>query len=148
MNTYQLNFTLFSTLVGPVWLMMILAPKWHVTLKLMQSQAIIVLFMLPYAILAIPRMASVLPLFMLPKLPAIMELLGSQSGAALAWLHFIGVDLFVGRWIYLDSRKNGMNVALMAPILFFTAMLCPFGFILYSIARAVARPSAPVASSS
>jgi Domain of unknown function (DUF4281) len=27
---------------------------------------------------------------------------------AAAWSHFIAQDLFVGRWVYLDSRKNSV----------------------------------------
>ncbi len=94
------------------------------------------------AVLGLPYVVTALPLFVQPKLPEIMKILGSQSGAALAWLHFIATDLFVGRWVFLDSRKNDMNVFLMALILFFTAMLCPLGFILYLVARAATRPKA------
>jgi hypothetical protein len=30
------------------------------------------------------------------------------------FLHFLAFDLFVGRWVYLDSRERGISALLMA----------------------------------
>ncbi len=144
MNAYQIAFSLFSMLVLPVWMLMIFAPRWPTTHKIMSSLWIVVPFMLAYAVLEIPNALPALLLFTRPNLPGIRALLGSESGATLAWLHFIAADLFVGRWVYLDSRKYNMNVWLMGPILFLNSMLCPLGFVLYLIARKLTVPTAPM----
>ncbi len=142
MIVYRISFTIFSFLVAIVWAAMIFAPRWKKTHEMVSSLWLVVPFMLSYAILELPYITTAIPLFANPKLPKIMELLGTESGASLAWLHFIAADLFVGRWIYLDSRKHNMNVWLMIPILCFTALLCPLGFIIYIVVRGVTKPQA------
>jgi|SRR5579871_373447 len=148
MSLYSISFTLFSLLVTPLWLMMIALPRHPFTRRVIGSLWCVVPFLLAYAILEIPYYLSALPLFVNPKLPAMRELLGSEWGATLAWLHFIAVDLFAGRWIYLDSRKLAMNVWLMAPILFMSAMFCPAGITLYLIARRLTHPELALNSAS
>ena len=144
MNAYQIAFSLFSALVVPVYLLMIFAPRWPNTLKIVSSLWIVVPFMMAYAVLIIPNALPAIPLFLRPTLPGIRALLGSESGGALAWLHFIAADLFIGRWIYLDSRKHNMNIWLMGPILFVNIMFCPLVFIAYLVIRKVAVPAAPM----
>jgi hypothetical protein len=65
-------------------------------------------------------------------------------GATIAWVHFLAFDLFVARWIYLDSRERQVSPWLLAPLLFLTLMLGPAGFLLYLAVRSVS-PTAPVA---
>jgi Domain of unknown function (DUF4281) len=38
----------------------------------------------------------------------LLLLLQQEVSVAAAWSHFIAQDLFVGRWVYLDSRKNSV----------------------------------------
>ncbi len=70
-------------------------------------------------------------------LPAIAKLLGSPAGVTIACAHFLTFDLFVGRWVYLDSRDRAISAWLMAPVLFFVLMLGPIGLLLYLIVWAV-----------
>ncbi|MCB0074886.1 MAG: DUF4281 domain-containing protein, partial [Caldilineaceae bacterium] len=57
------------------------------------------------------------------------------------WVHFLAFDLFVGRWVYLDSRARGITAWLVSPILFVVLMLGPLGFLLYMAVRALRAPS-------
>jgi hypothetical protein len=77
-----------------------------------------------------------------PSLAGIAALLGTPAGATIAWVHFLAFDLLVGRWAYLDSRERGVSAWLMGPVLFFTLMLGPVGFLLYLAVRALHRPLA------
>ena len=88
-----------------------------------------------YAILMLPRLAEHVPTLLRPDLNTIANLLGSPLGATIGWTHFLAFDLFIGRWIYLDSRQRGIRVWLMAPILFFTLLLGPCGFLLHLVLR-------------
>jgi Domain of unknown function (DUF4281) len=88
-----------------------------------------------YAALVIPRFAEVWRVVSRPELSGVAALLGSPVGATVSWLHFLAFDLFVGRWIYLDGRERGAPAWVMAPMLFLTLMLGPFGFLLYLIVR-------------
>jgi hypothetical protein len=69
--------------------------------------------------------------------------MGSPAGATIAWVHFLAFDLFVGRWIYLDSQQRRISAWLMAPVLFLTLMLGPVGFLFYLIVRALAAVVSP-----
>ena len=71
-------------------------------------------------------------------LDGVAALLGSPEGAAIAWVHFLAFDLFVGRWIYLDSRERRLGALLMGPILFLGLMLGPLGFLSYLLLRMTA----------
>jgi hypothetical protein len=79
-----------------------------------------------------------------PTLTGVAALLGSPAGAIIAWVHFLAFDLFVGRWIYLDSQERHISAWLMAPVLFLTLMVGPAGFLLYVFIRsAVVLSPAP-----
>ena len=124
-------FSLSSLLVMPLWALMILAPLWRVTRTVMQSPWVIAPAALLYAVLVLPNIATVFPAVLSPNLEGIRNLLSSESGAMIAWVHFLAFDLFVGRWAYLESRALNLNVFAMAIVLFFTLMLGPVGALLY-----------------
>lgn len=141
MEIYPLAFKIFGLLVAPFWLAMIFLPNWGVTRKVMGSLWTVLFFALPYTLLQIPFYLSALPLFLRPDLVKIQQLLGSETGATQAWLHFIAVDLFAGRWIYLDSRERGFSIWIVGPMLFMTTMFGPAGLALYLLFRLLQRPA-------
>ena len=83
----------------------------------------------------LPGLAEVLPAVTSPTLAGIAALLGTPERATIGWVHFLAFDLFVGRWVYLDSRERGISAWLMASILFVVLMLGPLGFVLYLAIR-------------
>ena len=107
-------FSLASLLVMPLWALMIFAPLWRVTRSVMQSPWVIAPAALLYAALVPPNIATVFPAALNPNLEGIRRLLSSESGATIAWVHFLAFDLFVGRWAYLESRALNLNVFAMA----------------------------------
>lgn len=132
-------FSLSSLLVMPLWALMIFAPLWRVTRSVMQSPWVIAPAALLYAALVLPNIATVFPAVLSPNLEGIRRLLSSESGATIAWVHFLAFDLFVGRWAYLESRALNLNVFAMAVVLFFTLMLGPVGALLYLGLRLATR---------
>ncbi len=132
-------FSLSSLLVMPLWALMIFAPLWRVTKTIMQSPWVIAPAALLYAVLVLPNIATVFPAVASPNLEGIRTLLSTESGATIAWVHFLAFDLFVGRWAYLESRALNLNVFAMAIVLFFTLMLGPVGALLYLGLRLTAR---------
>jgi hypothetical protein len=117
---------------------MILLPRWRWTQRIMRSPWVSAGPALLYVALVVPRLGTIWPAVTKPTLPGIAALLGSPEGATIAWVHFLAFDLFIGRWIYLDSRQRRLSALLMAPILFFTLMLGPLGFLIYLVVRPVA----------
>jgi hypothetical protein len=128
-------FTLSNVLVLPFWLLMIALPHWRWTQRLLASPLVVAPAALLYAILVVPLLGQALPALMNPQLAGISALLGAPSGATVAWVHFLAFDLFVGRWVYLDSRERGLSAWLMAPVLFAVLMLGPLGLLVYLVVR-------------
>src|SRR5438046_2794648 len=131
-------FGLTGLLVMPFWLLMMLAPRARVTAWAMRAPVGPALPALVYLAMVAPKVAVLLPALMQPKLAEISALLGTPEGATIGWLHFLALDLFVGRWIYLDSRKRGLSAWLISPLLFLTLMFGPIGLLAYLAIQAVA----------
>jgi hypothetical protein len=141
----QLLFTLTFPLAAPFWALMILAPGWSVTRRIIGSPLVVVPPMLVYALLVVPQFATFFPAVASPELAGVAALLGTSAGAAAGWAHFIAFDLFVGRWIYLDGRERGIHPLVMAPVLVLTILLAPLGLLAHLLLRALlpARREAP-----
>ena len=138
-----LLFRLSNVLVLPFWAVMILLPRWRWTARIVRSAIGSVVPAALYAALVLPRLGEIWPAVSRPTLNGVMTLLGSPAGATIAWVHFLAFDLFVGRWIYLDSQERGLSAWLMAPILFLTLMLGPVGLLFYLIVRPLAAVASP-----
>ncbi len=133
-----LLFRLSNLLVMPFWALMILLPRWRWTERILRSPFVSAAPALLYAALVLPRLGTIWPAIARPTIGGVATLLGAPEGATIAWVHFLAFDLFVGRWIYLDSQERRLSPLLMAPVLFLTLMLGPFGFLIYLVLRALA----------
>jgi hypothetical protein len=128
-------FSLSSLTSIPFWLLMIFAPRWTWTRRIIGSPFVILPAAILYIVLVFPNIASSFPTLANPKLETIQTLLGSSAGATITWVHFLAFDLFVGRWAYLDSLERNLHPLVMGPILFLILMFGPLGFALYLGAR-------------
>ncbi|MBD1996032.1 DUF4281 domain-containing protein [Oculatella sp. FACHB-28] len=105
----DLLFNVANLFVLPFWALMILLPNWGVTRKVMQS-------FLPFVVLASLYVylfaGSITPEtaqdFSNPQLADIARLFSSEQVAATGWVHFLVMDLFVGRWIYGEGQRTGV----------------------------------------
>jgi hypothetical protein len=140
-------FSLSSFLVLPLWVLMIALPGWKLTYRVLQSPLVCLAPALLYLLLVVPALGSLLPALLNPDAAGMASLLGTPEGATIAWVHFLAFDLFVGRWIYLDSRQRGVNPWLVAPVLFLTLMTGPLGFSLYLALRLFYLPAGTTATS-
>ena len=136
-------FSFSSALVMPFWFLMIVFPHWRWTNRVMQSVLVLVPVAVLYALLVLPRFGDIFIEVVNPTLSSISALLGTPEGATIGWVHFLAFDLFVGRWVYLDSRENVINAWIMAPVLFFCLMLGPIGLLLYLSVRLTYRKQQP-----
>jgi hypothetical protein len=134
-------FTISNLIVLPFWFLMIVLPKWSVTLRVMRSPFILLPLLILYLVCVVPLLPEIAPALVQPSLPAIAAVLGRPEVAAVAWLHLLSFDFFVGRWVYLDSRRKGRGALLMAPVLFFTLMLGPVGLLLHLLLDGLSRSS-------
>lgn len=58
-------------------------------------------------------------------------------------MHFLAFDVFVGRWVFLDSQARGVPAWLASPTMALTFLFGPLGFLAYLTARAAGRPGLP-----
>lgn len=128
-------FQLSNLLVIPWWLLMIVAPHWIHTQKIVGSSLIFVPIALLYSVLVLPSLPTLLPDLANPQLAVIRALLSTPDGATIAWIHFLAFDLFVGRWIYHDSLKLAIPRWQQTGMLFVTFMAGPFGWLCYLLLR-------------
>ena len=129
-------FSAMFVLAGPVWLAMMLAPRWRATRWLAQSPVVVLPIALVYAALVLPGIPELLPVLLRPELGPVAALLGTERGATIAWAHFLAFDLFVGRWVFVDAQTRAMPAWIVSPILFVVLMFGPLGCALYLLVRA------------
>lgn len=102
-------FDIASLFVLPFWLLMIGLPKWIVTRKVMESLlpfvALAGLYLYLFSASLDPEAAQS---FANPTLADISRLFSSETVAAAGWVHFLVMDLFVGRWIYWEGQRTGI----------------------------------------
>lgn len=128
-------FTGSFLLVAPIWLLMLFLPAWRRTAQIVRSPWIAAPAALLYTALVLPQLPSVLSTVANPDLAGVMALLATPLGTTLAWVHFLAFDLFVGRWVYLNSRERGLNPWLVSPLLVVVLLLAPAGLLLYLLVR-------------
>jgi hypothetical protein len=129
---FQLSFVL----VAPFWALMILAPTWTWTRRVIGSPWVVAPAALLYLVIAIPRLVDLFPLVTSPSLAGLQAAMAEGGAATLVWVHIIAFDLFVGRWMYLESRKRDIHPLVMAPVLVVTILFAPIGFLVFLGVRA------------
>ncbi|MDQ0380993.1 ABA4-like family protein [Amycolatopsis thermophila] len=147
MSTTTLFDTTFA-LAAPFWALMIFAPGWSGTCRIIGSPWIVVPPMAIYTVFAAGEFGTLWSVVSSPDLEALRAFLGTPEGAAAIWAHLIAFDLFVGRWMYRDARERGVHHAFLAPILVLTILLSPFGVLAYLVVRSVApaRAASPASA--
>ncbi|MBW4688364.1 MAG: DUF4281 domain-containing protein [Komarekiella atlantica HA4396-MV6] len=102
-------FNIANLFVLPFWALMILLPNWKVTRRVMESYLPFVLLAGVYLYLFInsitPENAQD---FSNIQLTDVARLFADEKVAAAGWIHFLVMDLFVGRWIYWEGQKTGV----------------------------------------
>ncbi|WP_101782972.1 ABA4-like family protein [Nonomuraea indica] len=128
-------FDLSFILAAPFWALMILAPTWSVTRRVAASPLIVLPTLAVNLVLLAPLLADFWPVVTRPSLAGLQALVSSPAALAALWAQIIAWDLFLGRWMYLDSRRRGVHPLLMAPIMVLTILLSPIGLPIYLLAR-------------
>ena len=126
-------FNVANLFVLPFWTLMILLPNWKVTRRIMESYLPFVLLAGAYLYLFInsitPENAQALSN---PQLADIARFFADETAAATGWIHFLAMDLFVGRWIYWEGQKTGIWTIHSLALCFFAGPLGLLSHILTS----------------
>lgn len=132
-----LIFQLSNLYILPWWLLMIVLPDWHGTKRAVSSPWIIAPLAVPYTLLVAPTFIDMLPTLMNPQLDALTQLVGTATGTTVAWIHIICFDLWVGRWVYMDSDAITLSRWVRRIALLCVLMAGPFGALVYLVIRSV-----------
>lgn len=125
----------------PFWALMILLPNWKLTQRVMGS-------FLPFVVLAglylyliastiTPESAQALSS---PQLADLVGFFGESQAVATGWVHFLLMDLFVGRWIYWEGQRTGIWTTHSLVLCLFAGPLGLLSHILTNWARRKAVP--------
>jgi hypothetical protein len=135
-------FQFVTLLPLPFWFLMIVLPHWRGTQKVMRGRLAVMPLLAAYAVLAVPQLPVIVPVFVRVeplRIGDLTRLLAKPEIALVAWIHFLAFDLFVGRWIYRDGGERGIGAGPMAAVLLLTFLLGPLGLLLYLLLRTLFR---------
>lgn len=98
-----------NVFVVPFWILAIAVPNWGVTRRVMSSTLPFVLLVGLYVYLFSQSLdAESAEALSNPKLADIARFFADETAAATGWVHFLVMDLFVGRWIYWEGQNTGV----------------------------------------
>lgn len=128
-------FTIANTCAMPMWLLMIVLPKWKFTRILIDYKVIPLLLSVVYAIYIAQSIQDGGMDF--GSLESVMALFTKENAVLAGWVHYLAFDLLVGMWIVDQNRALKVHPIIIAPCLLGTFMLGPVGFLLFMIIRAI-----------
>jgi len=135
-SAMALLFLAGNACVLPFWGAMLFAPDSRLTERWLRSPWICAPFAIVYVLVFIASFRSLAAIAHAPSFESIVNVMGTPLGTNLAWLHYLTGDLFVGRWIYLDSRQRAIPRSCLTLVLLFGLTFCPIGLLLYLVLRA------------
>lgn len=130
-------FPLFNLGVLPAWALLLLAPRWRWTQRLVHGAVMPVALATAYLVLLLSAE--------LPEgagggsLDEVQRLFASPQLALVCWIHYLVFDLFVGAWIARDAARRGIPHLALVPCLLLTLMVGPAGLLLYLVLRLALR---------
>lgn len=118
----------------PFWLLLVLAPRWVWTKRLVHSALPALLLVPTYAILLWgdspgPQGASFF------TLEGVTRIFTTPKTIIACWIHYLVFDLFVGAWEARDAARRGIAHGWVVPCLVMTLMFGPVGYGLYLLIR-------------
>ncbi|WP_204139978.1 ABA4-like family protein [Halomicronema sp. CCY15110] len=140
-------FQVANLFVLPFWALMVLLPNWSLTRRLMASYIPFAALASLYVYLFVTLDGGILEAFSDPQLEltSLAGLFANSHVMALGWVHFLVMDLFVGRWIYLQGQENGIFTRHSLAFCLFAG---PFGLLIHFFTAAITQRFFPSADDS
>lgn len=127
-------FSIANMTAMPMWLLMIILPKWKVTRFLIDYKIIPILLSVIYAIYIFQSILGGGGLDF-GSLESVMDLFTNEDALLAGWVHYLAFDLLIGMWILDQNKTLKIHSLIIAPCLFGTFMLGPIGFLLFIIIK-------------
>lgn len=135
----DLLFQYANTLVLPAWALLVFAPNWKWTSRIVVSGITLILAAV-YVLNILPELGK-MELESFQTLAGVLEIFKVPEAVLVGWIHYLAFDLLAGWLIVTDARRLGINHWLTVPCLLLSFMLGPTGWLLYWIVRTVKKGS-------
>jgi hypothetical protein len=127
-------FSLVNLIAMPMWLLMIVLPKWKATRFLVDYKLVPLLLSLIYAwYIGLSLQGG--PAMDFGSLEAVMGLFTAENAVLAGWVHYLAFDLLVGMWMLDQNRTLNIHPLIMAPCLIGAFMFGPIGFLLFMLVK-------------
>ncbi|QJX45510.1 DUF4281 domain-containing protein [Hymenobacter taeanensis] len=135
-------FSVANTVALLGWGLLLVAPRWRATRRLVLSGALPLLLAVAYALLISSH-------YLGPhsseggfnSLAEVAALFQDPWGLLAGWVHYLCFDMSIGIWESLDARRRGVPHLLLVPCLLLTFLFGPVGLLLYSLLRHFYSPA-------
>ena len=134
----EMLFKAANYAVIPFWLLLVFAPRWHWTQRLVHGPVVVLLLTPIYAFMLFgyapaPEEMNFLTLY------GVMVGFSAPHVVMAGWIHYLIFDLFVGAWESRDALRRGVPYWLVIPCLLATLMFGPIGLLLNVLVRFFSR---------
>ena len=122
-------FSVCSFAVVPAWILLVVAPRWKWTARLIGSSVISLLLAGVYLVLVVTHFGRTDGGF--GSLEDVSTLFQNPAVLLAGWIHYLVFDLFIGGWEVRDAQRLGIPHLAVIPCLVLTFLFGPIGFLLY-----------------
>ncbi|NER83375.1 MAG: DUF4281 domain-containing protein [Leptolyngbya sp. SIO1D8] len=131
-------FQAANLFVLPFWALMVLLPNWQITQRVMQSYIPFAALASLYVYLFATLDSSILEAFSDPQLElsSLAGMFAHSQVMATGWVHFLVMDLFVGRWIYLQGQTHKVFTRHSLALCLFAG---PLGLLTHFVTNAITQ---------
>jgi|TARA_B110000914_G_scaffold166059_1_gene146547 hypothetical protein len=128
-----MTFWFSSIFIGPIWFLMWFLPRHEITKKIVGDLRISVIpLIVSYGILLAPNIFDILISLgsQMPTPEIVLEMFSKDEMIILAWLHFLVMDTFAGRYVWMRMLAKERPIHVSMPILLVCMMLGPIGLMI------------------
>ncbi|HEY0408361.1 MAG TPA: ABA4-like family protein [Pyrinomonadaceae bacterium] len=130
-------FRVCSMLVLPGWLLLVFAPRWRWSARIIACVVIPLLLALLYLYLVVAHFGESGGGF--GSLAEVSKLFENPYALLAGWIHYLAFDLFIGSWEVRDAQREGVHHLLVVPCLALTFLFGPIGLLLYFALRLIVK---------
>jgi hypothetical protein len=130
-------FRVANLFVVPGWLLLVFAPRWRWSARLVGPVLIPTILALAYVALVVARFGRGEGGF--GSLDGVAALFADRWVLLAGWIHYLAFDLVVGSWEVRDAGRLGIPHVLVVPCLVVTFAFGPAGLLVYLAVRLATR---------
>ena len=117
------------------WLLLVLAPRWRWTDRLVLSGLWSVALAVVYTVLILLNLPGAEGSF--GSIAGVRQLFAHDALLTAGWVHYLAFDLYVGALEVRQAQASGISHLVMIPILVATFMLGPIGLLAFFVVQSI-----------